>query len=64
MNVSQAYTIARFFSAIEKQVARAFGEGRDEDALTMCRMKGTLQVRIFGISPRSPFDDPKWEVAA
>jgi len=62
MTVTAAYTAARFFSALEFQIEKAFREDRRQDALSMCRLKGKLMASIFGFAS-CPFDN-SYEVAA
>lgn len=64
MKINEAYTVARFFATLRHQVDIALREGRDEDAWSMSRLAGQLQVRIFGQDLHSQFDDPEYEVAA
>ena len=63
MSMSEAYTVARFFAAMDRQINIAWTHGRDADALSMARLVGALHVRIFGWA-HSPFDNPAYEVAA
>lgn len=44
----EAQAITRVFMAIERQIDVAFREGREQDAKSMARLTGILEVKIFG----------------
>ena len=64
MSMSEACTVARFLAALDRQINKAWSDGRQEDALSMARLIGVLHVRIFGFEACSLFDNPAHEVAA
>jgi hypothetical protein len=50
MSRIEALTALRMFVRLQQQIDRAWREGRDNDALALCRLFGSLEVRIFEVS--------------
>jgi hypothetical protein len=57
-----AFTVSRFFAALERQIERAYKEGREDDARSICRLSGRLEYHIFGCS-RATLESPLTEAA-
>jgi hypothetical protein len=56
----EAYTLVRFFRALEHQIDQAFREGDDKRACALARLSGTLDQRVFGVGgEETPFSPPR-----
>ncbi len=63
---ADALVMARVLVAIERKIALAWRENRPEDACSMARLIGQLQIRFFGWETygATVLDRPREEAAA